>query len=91
MERGDTGQTLCVEPSRLNYEVGSERLGRQRADGHSISAGTPCGWQKTDFDSKSPGYYLGFSYWPVKIHPILAVNKLYKSKGGLPCEASNIA
>ena len=74
MARGDIGQTLCVEPSRLNYESGDEGLGRQRADGYNIGAVTPSGWPKTGFDSLSPDNNLGFSYWPFRIHPILAVN-----------------
>ena len=72
MARGDIGQTLCVEPSRLNYESGDEGLGRQRADGYNIGAVTPGGWPKTGFDSLSPDS-LGFFIGP-RIHPILAVN-----------------
>ena len=72
MARGDTGKTLGAAPSRLNYSVGDERLGRLRVDGYNIGVGTLCGWQKTGFDSLSPDYYLGFlivpsgftPYWP---------------------------
>jgi hypothetical protein len=72
MARGDKGKTLGAAPSRLNYEVGDERLGRQRADGYYIGAGPLGGWPKTGFDPLSPDYYLGFligpsgftPYWP---------------------------
>jgi hypothetical protein len=63
MARDNTGKTLGAAPSQFNYELGDQRLRRQRVDSYN-SAGTICRRQKTGFDPLSPDYYLGFIIVP---------------------------